>query len=297
MKNYLNIQDFKNYLSMYFDSEKNKTFIDFKTDKVISELLTEKLFEDTKNSFINNLDESFIIKYLYPINDYIYTYKEKMLNINKFNYHKKNDIHQIFLSKENNDFIFAINFPSFKNIKDSSFEIQLKYKIITKNPKNDESPLIFFKNISLDRYRIDDKQFIGYEIFAYDNNLDKLRDENSLIYKNDINYKKTVHFLNLYISECFNSYNNDFCIKNSINEDFYEIDHFIKKSYFLFEHIKTNPLYEKIFSFMSEKEFNFKDLKEDDLELLKLSFDYNLNKDLFENSIIENKKSNKNTIK
>lgn len=273
MKKYLNEENFKKFVSDFFDNEKSKAFIDFKVDKLISKLLTEKIYEDTKESFLNTIDTNFIEKYLLPLNSYIFSSKQLLENISKFHYSYNNDTHTVYVSKKLDDTIHLIKFPSFTSKTVGSYtSSDIEYRAIIDNSDNKG---ILKKNKTL--YKERNQQPIGYNFFAFNNDFDEIREKNRLEYKNDNKMSNTIDFLEKYIAEAFNKYG-EYCISDIIDKDFLEICTFINDIEIEINNIKKHVSYKEIFEFMQEKEMDFKNLKEEDLDILKLSFDYNIDK-------------------
>lgn len=286
MKNYLNEENFKKFVSDFFDNEKSKAFIDFKVDKLISSLLTEKIYEDTKESFLNNIDENFIEKYFLPLNSYIFSSKQLLENISKFHYSYNNDTHTVYVSKKLDDTIHLIKFPSFTSKTVGSYtSSDIEYRAIIDNSDNKG---ILKKNKTL--YKERNQQPIGYNFFAFNNDFDEIREKNRLEYKNDNKMNNTIDFLEKYIAEAFNKYG-EYCISDIIDKDFLEICTFINDIEIEINNIKKHVSYKEIFEFMQEKEMDFKNLKEEDLDILKLSFDYNIDKSKFTSkALVKNNK-------
>lgn len=286
MKKYLNEESFKKFVSDFFDNEKSKAFIDFKVDKLISKLLTEKIYEDTKESFLNTIDTNFIEKYLLPLNSYIFSSKQLLENISKFHYSYNNDTHTVYVSKKLDDTIHLIKFPSFTSKSVGSYtSSDIEYRAIIDNSDNKG---ILKKNKSL--YKERNQQHIGYNFFAFNNDFDEIREKNRLEYKNDNKMSNTIDFLEKYIAEAFNKYG-EYCISDIIDKDFLEICTFINDIEIEINNIKKHFSYKEIFEFMQEKEMDFKNLKEEDLDILKLSFDYNIDKSKFTSkALVKNNK-------
>lgn len=286
MKRYLNEENFKKFVSDFFDNEKSKAFIDFKVDKLISKLLTEKIYEDTKESFLNTIDTNFIEKYLLPLNSYIFSSKQLLENISKFHYSYNNDTHTVYVSKKLDDTIHLIKFPSFTSKTVGSYtSSDIEYRAIIDNSDNKG---ILKKNKTL--YKERNQQPIGYNFFAFNNDFDEIREKNRLEYKNDNKMNNTIDFLEKYIAEAFNKYG-EYCISDIIDKDFLEICTFINDIEIEINNIKKHVSYKEIFEFMQEKEMDFKNLKEEDLDILKLSFDYNIDKSKFTSkALVKNNK-------
>lgn len=276
MKKYLNLEDFKEFVSDFFDKEKSKAFVDFKVDKLISTLLTEKIYDDTKESFINNIDKKFIEEYFLPFNKYISDYKKIFDSMSEFSYLFKNDTHTVSVSKKIEDTTHLIKFPSFLSKAVNSYSSSdIEYRSVIEKA---DSTSILKTRKSL--YQERNQQHIGYDLFSFNNDFDELRQKILLEHKSNEKIKNTIDFLNKYISEAFNSYGK-YCVKESINKDFLDIYNFISNIESEINNIKKNHSYKEIFEFMEEKKFDFKNLNEEHLDILKLSFDYNIDRSKF----------------